>query len=59
MIRERGSKVTGLQHDPRDQRCVQAELAALDEDACCDLCALNTTREQARAAFNMREFGTI
>lgn len=56
--RERGSNT--LEHNRGDQRCAQVELAHLDADAECELCALNTAREQAQAAFNLtfREVGS-
>lgn len=54
--RERGSKT--LTHDTSDARCAEAEAAALDDEAVCQVCAAKLTREQAAASFNLRTLGS-
>jgi hypothetical protein len=56
--KELGSKT--LQHNTLDPQCVHHELANLksDEAARCELCEGRDVREQAQAAFNLRELGS-
>lgn len=54
--RERGSRT--LAHESSDPRCCEAEAAALDDEAVCQVCAAKLTREQAASAFNLRTLGS-